>query len=309
MRGRKHPLEIFRDSGRSFVTRPGEMAAAAPPPPPADVKGAYLARAREATAERGARRAAAPANAPANAAPAAVARKPASPATDPDGSSTGERGAVETVPPRAWDAKAPPPLARRGPALLRLPLAKVGSAVAAGLVLLVGAAYALSLWPFAPSGEEGDGHPALKSTDSSSGFLSNWLKPHERDSVRKAAEEDSATPAELGDGAVPASEPAAASANLEFWVLAASENLDAATRKTWAQRCESDKQSLRKALGEGFPDLRVQSCTAGADGMVGLLRIGPASSKNDPMLASALAKVRALGGRFGQAYIKQFRKS
>ncbi|MBM4014933.1 MAG: hypothetical protein FJ293_08210 [Planctomycetes bacterium] len=230
-------------------------------------------------------------------------------ALDAAATAEGGSGPAGGTPPRAWAVKAPPPIARRGSLLLRLPLGVVGGAVAAGLVLLVSAAYALSLWPFTPTGEGGDGHPALKSSDTSSGFLAKWLIPHERDSAEDAKEAGTAAVDEPGDGTVPASDPAVAKANLEFWVLAASENLDAATRKTWAQRCEPDKQSLRKALGDEFPDLRVQSCTAGANGMVGLLRIGPASSKDDPTLARALAKVRALGGRFGQAYIKQFRKT
>jgi hypothetical protein len=200
-------------------------------------------------------------------------------------------------------------MVRRSRFLSRLPIAKVGGGVALGLVILVGAAYALSLWPFTPNGALGDGHPALKSSESPSSFLTSWLKPHERDSSAETNVGKGEAADERNAVAVPGSESAAAPANVEFWVLAASEKLTAVTRKTWAQRCEPDKQRLRMALGEEFPGLRVQSCTAGADGSVGLLRLGPAASETDPTLLRALGKVRALGDGFAQAYIKQFRKS
>lgn len=310
MRGRKHPLEIFRDSGRAFLTKPGDPTGdGSAAPLPREIRGAYLERAREASAERGARRgrgerAAAPVRSDGPAEATDLTAGAGEPAAAP------QQGAV-TPSRHGWDAKASPPTARMHlAAWSRLPLGRVGASLAAGLVLLVGVAYALSLWPFAPQDAEGDGSPVLKASNSTTSFLPKWLSPHQRDEEREAAAAGEAVGDQAGDGAaVPAPNEAGAAANAEYWVLAASEKLTAATKETWAERCDSDKQRLRKALGPEFPEMRVQSCTAGAEGNVGLLRIGPASTEDDPALVRALTKVRALGDGFAQAYIKKFKKS
>ncbi|MSR47947.1 MAG: hypothetical protein EXS13_12950 [Planctomycetes bacterium] len=297
MRGRKHPLEIYRDSGRSFLTKPGEKLPSDSVPPQRELRGAYLERVRETNAERAPKRSrASDAGREAPFDPA-LATKPAP-----------ER--------RSWDATVLPPAKKRlVGGVGALPLARLGGGLAAVLVLFVGVAYALSLWPFASNGAGGDGNPTLKqSSDPSDSFLARWLNPNERSKGRAADEAsgvdgDQATKGGATAEAASAQGSARASANVEFWVLAASEKLTDTTRKDWRSRFTTDKQRLQKALGERFPAMRFQACAADVKESEALLRVGPASSEDDPVLKQLLVEVRAVGGGFSKAYIKKFKKS
>jgi hypothetical protein len=298
MGARKHPLEIFRQNGRTFVAQdeaPSEELAAEMR---RGVKGAYLERARELDPDRFRPR-------PMPVAPTAEGEGAGeSPNTTPD--------PALAAPRRTWRVR-PVPANRPGDEGSRsLPLARVGL-VAAVLVLVGASTYALGLWPFTPNGVEGDGSRALKN----SRLLPDWLTPNERSNEPtggKAPDGDTGlqgTP-EQGGGASPASatrEAAGAATNVEYWLLAASEKLNTEDkRKDWKQRFGQDKQRVVKALGDEFPGLRIQVCASDAKATEGLLRVGPGTTADDPALQRALTKVRALGGSFSDAYIKKFRK-
>ena len=303
MGARKHPLEIFRQNGRTFVAQDEAPSEQLAEEMRRSVKGAYLERARELDPDRFRRR-------PMPGAPAAEGTA--------EGEETGETPAARhellpAPPRRTWRVR-PVPANRPGDEATRsLPLARVGMLVAV-LVLVGASTYALGLWPFAPNGVEGDGSRALKS----SRLLPDWLTPNERSNEPtggKAPEGDTGTEGtpEHDGAASPTAgatrEAAGAAANVEYWLLAASEKLNTEQRrKDWKQRFGQDKQRVVKALGEEFPGFRIQLCTSDAQASEALLRIGPATAADDPTLQRALTKVRALGGSFSDAFIKKFRK-
>jgi hypothetical protein len=300
MGARKHPLEIFRQNGRTFVAQdeaPSEELAAEMR---RGVKGAYLERARELDPDR-------------------FRRRPMPVAPAPEGETAGENPSVhgETAtasPKRTWKVR-PVPANRPGDeGSGSLPLARVGGLLVAALVLIGASTYALGLWPFAPNGVEGDGSRALKN----SRLLPDWLNPTERSSEPtggtppEGAAGRQGTPDD-GGGASPTAgatrEAAGAATNVEYWLLAASEKLNTEEkRKDWKQRFGQDKQRVVKALGDEFPGLRIQVCASDAKATEGLLRVGPGTTADDPALLRALTKVRALGGSFSDAFVKKFRK-
>jgi len=300
MGARKHPLEIFRQNGRTFVAQDEVTSEAVAAEMRRGVKGAYLERARELDPDR-------------------FRSRPMPVAPAPEGEAGGEtpmagREPAPAAPHRTWRVR-PVPANRPGDEVSRsLPLARVGGLLAAALVLVGASTYALGLWPFAPNGVEGDGSRALKN----SRLLPDWLTPNERsneptggkapegEAGRQGAPDD-------GGGASPTAgatrEAANAAANVEYWLLAASEKLNTEEkRKDWKQRFGQDKQRVVKALGDEFPGLRIQVCASDAKATEGLLRVGPGTAADDPALQRALIKVRALGGSFSDAFIKKFRK-
>jgi len=302
MGARKHPLEIFRQNGRTFVSTDEVPSEAVAAEMRREVKGAYLERARELDPDRFRRR-----------------PMPMPVAAASEGDETGEtppvpREAPAAAPRRTWRVR-PVPANRPGDeGSESLPLARVGGLLLAGLVLIGASTYALGLWPFARNGVEGDGSRALKN----SRFLPEWLNPNERSSEltggtppegnagRKGTPDDGGAASPTAGAA---REAATAAANVEYWLLAASEKLNTEQRrKDWKQRFGQDKQRVVKALGDEFPGLRIQLCTSDAQASEALLRIGPATAADDPALLRALTKVRALGGSFSDAFIKKFRK-
>lgn len=250
MRGRKHPLEIFRESGRSFVTREGGPARVEPAEGAAErreVRGAFLARARAVAAEREGRR------------------------PPPDEGGEAPDVPRPRAPRRSWSSSG----------AASVPVGRV-ALVLATLVLVVGAAYALRLGPFAPADGSGSGAS--------------------RYALWRNAPPEPEEPAEAG------ATPESAAADVEWWVLAASEKLTTDERRaTWKERFGHDKQRIAKALGEEFPGLRIERATDPQQ-TEALLRVGPAAAADDPTLQAALARVRGLGGGFASAHVKKFRK-
>ncbi len=119
---------------------------------------------------------------------------------------------------------------------------------------------------------------------------------------------------EASNGAV-----APSSADVEYWVLAASGKLTAkeaaenSTTKersdTWQERFSQDKKRLAAALGgdEFLGGMTIQLSTAD-NAKEALLRVGPAATEDDPVLQRVEAKVRTLGGGFEKALIKKYNK-
>lgn len=306
---RKHPLEVFREQGRRFTLKseadPGprersgaehDQAGHAGPADPAEISESE--KPRRSLRPRSASE------------PPAVAPEPA-PAP--------ER--------RAWSATGTTRNVRPPDAVPRprfnLPLPRV-AALLAGLVLMVGAAYALGLWPFAAMGEAsraegGSGRPALKRW----WFLPDWADretPSRQETAGDANEEGGGeeTTADDDAGAKPAAA-AKSAADVEYWIVAGSVKLKAADRKsdTWRQLFKPDEQRIRSLLekepkgiagASEFPNFIVKPCYADAKREDILLLVGPAMSADDVALVKLLPKVKSLGERFKDARIKAYQK-
>lgn len=336
MRGHKHPLEIFRESGRAFLTRDQGAQSGAAHEGLAEasrrgLKGAYLERARELVAGRREARVTSPSDVAVQKSKGASAPKTTVPEiaerpTARDRGEAGDRGAAARRPEvaeatfataarpgesgrREWAAKGGSG-ARTSGGAGQLPLRSV-AVVLTALVLLVGGSYAFRFWPFASKGASGEGSTSLNRFE-------RWRIPSERagngaSDPEPTAEGHLEDPSAPVDGATPSGSPAAtASAEVEYWVLAGSENLTDARRKDWKQRWGLERQRIAKAFGEDFavkfPGMKIQLCAADRQESEALLRIGPAASAQDAKLLQALADVRALGGSFAKAYVKKFRK-
>lgn len=333
MRGHKHPLEIFRESGRAFQTRDEGAQAGAAHEGLAEasrrgLKGAYLERARELVSGNRSAAVTSPSDVAAQKRKAAPVRERAAVEAAPTEMERGEPGrgelsrgererdaapasgktavarAVETAR-RDWAAKG-----AGGTGVGAWSLRSVAVLLTA-LVLFVGGAYAFRFWPFAPNSASGEGSTPLQRFE-------RWRIPSERagDGVTGSepaagdpAERDAASAA---GGARSGTESAPAPADVEFWVLAGSEKLNDARRKDWKQRWGLERQRLAKAFGadfaEKFPGMKIQLCAADRQESEALLRIGPATSEQDVQLLKVLAEVRGLGGSFAKAYVKKFKK-
>jgi hypothetical protein len=279
MRGRKHPLEVFRQSGRQFLTQRSE---------------AERAGNREDEARRLARR--------------ASQRRSLRPASA-DGET--EEGAL--APPRRqpWDVRAGDADASRKAARARralsMPLWRVG-ALLGGLVLLVGGAYALGLWPFALEGVDGETRSPLQR------FQSIWRDPTvapEPGAPVSGASERPATSATdrsepRGGGEVVGARP---QPEIEYWVVAASLKLTPDLKKgdAWRKRFEPDKERLQRALGDRFPGMKIQTCYGDKKREDVLLRAGCAASADDPALQKLLAAAKAPPANFKDAVIRAFK--
>ncbi len=313
MRGHKHPLEIFRESGRSFQTRGQGSQAGAPHEGLAEasrrgLKGAYLERAREMAAGHG--------GAQVTSASDVAAQKPrrerdeSSTAAESVKSASVKAEAAVAPTRRAWNAPPQPTRSEKArgasrPASRQRSLSlRALAGVLTALVILVGAAYALHFWPFVPNGEAADHSTSLRRYE-------HWRNPSGPAGDGGASADDTALGRASSSGAsdtLGATPAATAAPEVEYWVLAGSEKLSGDRRKDWKQRWGLEKQRVVKALGNEFPAMQIQVCTADAQGNEALLRIGPALTENDAELQKVLAKVRALGGSFASAFTKKFKK-
>ena len=297
MRGRKHPLEVFRENGRTFQTR-RDAASRESPESPESIGSEPDEPPRRSLRPRP---------------PRPATREPASPRAAP------APIVAEEKPParRTWDAR--PKLQRAGPGLrgataLSLPLPRV-MVVLAGLVLVVGAAYALRLWPFASEGASGQDPVSLQSP-------LRWLWPDRRaetgtegaaadgagDGARpeddRSGSEQTQTGREVENGS--ASRPVPA---IEYWVLVASVKLTAEEAKSGARndRFKPDQEKIQKALAKQFPWMRTEICFGSAKREDMLLRVGPAAAADDAELLKLRDKIQALDPHFKDAYIKPYR--
>ncbi len=274
MRGRKHPLEIFRQSGSSFVTQDGSVPTssldgaagqARPALTQRPVRGAYLERVRE-------------------------MKPPPAPAPPPR---------------RSWVAKqpsTPPPPKSTAAKAGALPLWGLGAGLAA-LVLLVGGAYAFKLWYAGPKGTPGSGNPQL----------SHWRDPLEdgplpsdgRSAADSIVQERDGTAAAAGSAGV---EFWVLAASGKLTTKEASEKQTTKERcDLWQARFSQDKKRLAKALKDEFLGMTIQLSTAD-NAKEAMLRIGPAATEDDPILKRVEATVRGLGGGFEGALIKKYKK-
>jgi len=292
MRGRKHPLEVFRLSGRAFVTKPQDGI---------EQVGSGNPEAPSGTGRGGRRRSLAAAEATASEPEPEVAVKQKPRQTDPAR--------------RTWDVRlkgeTDRPVRSERKSTLATPLPQV-AAVLAGLVLLVGAAYALGLWPFAPTGTAGDTS------------LRRWLRIWGEEQPAETEDREATAP-EGVDGAEPTADPEQGPTGLradgagagdaaaktavatEYWVVAASVKLTATNRKNdaWKESFGSDVQRLQRELGTTFPGMRIQTCKD-AKGEGAMVRVGPAPTADDPTLARLHRRIRELGGSFKDARITRF---
>jgi len=281
MRGRKHPLEVFRENGREFRTR-GDVSS-----PPAEE--AARARPEEGAPRRGAgRRSLRP--------PA-----PRAPAADESSVAPPERRRWDVRAPRFAERLASAAQARRA---LSMPLARAATLLA-GLVLVVGAAYALALWPFAPGDGDGEPRSPLRRIQS---IWRDPLAAREGGTAAREPDEGSASvessAQEGGPPSVRRTDP-----DVTWWVVAASTKLPADAKRDDAllKRFRPDKERLTKALGSELAGMTIQTCYGSRSRDDALLRVGPASAADDPALLRVLAKVRDLKGSFKDANIRAFR--
>ncbi|MBL8843697.1 MAG: hypothetical protein JNL90_19400 [Planctomycetes bacterium] len=321
MRGHKHPLEIFRESGRAFQTRDEGAQAGAAHEGLAEasrrgLKGAYLERARELVSGNRGAHVTSPSDVAAQKRKAAPARERAAVEAAPAEPERGEQE-TEAAPGRSAVSRAVE-TARRDWAAKGAGAGGMGAwslrsvaVLLTALVLFVGGAYAFRFWPFAPNSASGEGSTPLQRFE-------RWRIPSERagdgvtGSETAAADPAGRDAASAAGGTRSGTESAPAPADVEFWVLAGSEKLNDARRKDWKQRWGLERQRLAKAFGadfaEKFPGMKIQLCAADRQESEALLRIGPATSEQDAQLLKVLAEVRGLGGSFAKAYVKKFKK-
>ena len=298
MRGRKHPLEVFRDSGRQFQTQSDGRPAAEP---------------------------------------AKAAAKPETLAARSEGRDSSAPLPTRPTP-RSWDARdvriaragpAPSRAAAGGAAAAdrsrRAPPSLTTVAVVlGGLVLLAGGAYAFKLWHPAENGSQGTTVPPLKRSS-----REEWRDPllpgepggadanHGADTNQKKNGNQGVSPdRRVGAGRENAAGPdaertAAPSSDTEPWVLVACVKLTTETlRSTWKEKFKPDQERLLKLLGDEFPGMKVQLVKSkGGKGTDddGMLRIGRSGlTEADAELTRLLTRVRTL---FKDAYLKKFKKS
>jgi hypothetical protein len=297
MRGRKHPLEIFRQNGDSFLTlREGQEAPRRSKSP---------ARNEEARDE--ARR-----NDDGRGREAARPEREAPRESDEKGAAAGPPG---KAPKRA------PILARSGGAQRRPAASRrlVGRSVVAllGLVLLGGLAYAVKLRFFSGSGAPSDRGLTLQRDES---IRSQW-PDH---ALPKKAEETS--PGGGGSAGVEAAaaakgqkEPAAKAPargpekKREYWIVAASVKLSEQERSKTLPELrkelfKNEEQKLHRSLDAEIERLgfRVQTVATNQKAGEFVLRVGCAAGADDANLKSLLAKVTRLGGSFKNAMIRDY---
>src|SRR5262249_24529294 len=141
-----------------------------------------------------------------------------------------------------------------------------------GLVLLVGVAYAVGLWPFAKGGEPGAGGLPLSRERS---FLADWMQKDrgEQPGGGSAAGADGARHDAPGHGGVPAAKAGerttdakaavdAKAAAKEYWVVVASVTLTDADRKKKPPELKAlfanEEKRLKKGLGARLDGFEMQ---------------------------------------------------
>jgi hypothetical protein len=282
MRGRKHPLEIFRENGGEFATRRSARPVGSSPE-----------RAPDAAPE---------------------AAEESSPRPEPRAERRSEP-ADPRKPRRTWDVRAAQAAGRTpAPRGASKPARRAGStplwravAIVAGLVLVVGAAYALKLWPAVLRGFSGQGTPLQKS----SSFLENWRDPTlppargtEADSTHDGHGVADGSESGRADG--PEDHAARPASAVETWLVVQSAK-HAKDDKKWIELFRPDKKKLEAALGSEFPGMSVQLLES-PKGDEGMLCVGPGATPDDPALERLKTKVRALGTGFDTATVRKFKK-
>jgi hypothetical protein len=296
MRGRKHPLEIFRQTGKSFIT----MGEGSEPPPRPERVEPY------ARAGRGARIGEEPDPEPSDP-PLEQETGPAPVAAAPPGKRT-KRSIVMA---KSGGAQ------RRAAARSRLVRQWVGAA--AGLVLITGLAYAAKLWLFNGRGAPSDHGLHLQRDES---IQEKW-PDHTLPPGNAAGDAAGERPESAGQGGPSTAnakesgskEPAAkgAAKAKEYWVVAASVKLSEQERsKNLSELRKVLFKNEEKTLHRGL-DAEIERCgfrvqTVATNQKAGefVLRVGCATTADDANLKSLLAKVIKLGGSFKNALIRDY---
>jgi hypothetical protein len=186
--------------------------------------------------------------------------------------------------------------------------------VFAGLVLLVGAAYAVGLWPFAKGGTPGSGGLALSHERS---FLTDWMQKDRGeqpgggdakgadDARRDASHDAAAPPAKAGEHAADAK-----SAPREYWVVVASVTLSEADRRKKPAELKAkfanEEKRLKKELGARLDGFEIQPVFTNAKKEEMVLRIGRGATQDDKKLVDLRDRVKSLGGSFKDATIRGY---
>ena len=228
---------------------------------------------------------------------------------------------IEIQPRRFSKPRKPQPsLARSAeiePRPTALPSRRGGLVVAlssVGLVLLVGVAYAVGLWPFAKGGEPGAGGLPLSNARP---FLNDWKQKDqaEQPGGGEAAGADGARHEGTGSGVAPAAKAGeraggAKAAAREYWIVVASVTLaEADRRKKPAELMAlfaSEEKRLRKGLGARLDGFEMQPIFTNAKKEEMVLRIGRGATQDDPRLIDLRDRVKSLGGSFKDATIRGY---
>jgi hypothetical protein len=279
MRGRKHPLEIFRQNGKSFITT-GEGSG-----PPR----------RTPDPERSEDR------------PAVVPEPEPAELAEVEVAPPGKRTKRSIVMAKSGGAQ------RRAAARSRLANQWIGAA--AGLVLIAGLAYAAKLWLFNGSGAPSDHGMHLQREEP---IRSKWpdhsLSP--RNDAGDAVGEKQAGPGQGAPATGKDAKETAAKApqtQKEYWVVAASVKLSEQDRqKNFAELrkelFKNEEQKLHRGLDADIEryGFRVQTVAINQKAGEFVLRVGCTTTADDPNLKALLAKVVKLGGSFKNALIRDY---
>jgi hypothetical protein len=282
MRGRKHPLEIFRQSGDSFLTT------------------------RETPGSE--RR------------PARPEREPPRDDDERDGDQRPGESQKAAVAPPGKRTKRELVLAKSG-SVQRRPAAggrRVRSWVyaAGGLVLVAGLAYAAKLRFSRGNGASSDHGVTLQRDETIRSKWPDHALPANGAETKALERESAAGAANAGNGSKePAAKPAAKAPEKkrEYWIVAASVKLSEQERskplpELRKELFKNEEQRLHRSLDAEIERLGFRVQTVATNQKTGefVLRVGCAMTADDPDLKSLLAKVGRLGKDFKNATIRDY---